>query len=63
MSGRSGVKPIRDDVAKILSAYVKGNAVAPDELPALIAQVGALLYGLKPVAPAPPIPANAGGKM
>ena len=34
---------MRDQIAHIVSAYVKGNAVPSVQLPALITQVGALL--------------------
>ena len=51
---------MRDQIAKIVGAYVKGNAVAPGELPALISQVGAFLFGLNqpipPVVPRPAVP-------
>jgi predicted transcriptional regulator len=45
-----GLEPMRDHIAKIVSAYVKGNTVSQAELPALIADVGAFLYDLnKPI--------------
>jgi predicted transcriptional regulator len=51
---------MRDEIARIVSAYVRGNAVAPAELPALISQVGAFLFGLSkpfpPVVPGPAVP-------
>jgi predicted transcriptional regulator len=49
---------VRDEIARIVCAYVKRNSVASAELPALITQVGASLYGLKePPPPATPVPA------
>jgi predicted transcriptional regulator len=49
---------MRDQIAKIVIAYVKGNAVPSAQLPALITQVGAFLYGLNQlIPPAAPIPA------
>src|SRR5271154_901741 len=51
---------MRDHTAKIVSAYVKGNAVSAAELPALITHVGAFLYGLNqttpPAAATPAVP-------
>lgn len=55
-------EPMRDHIAKIVSAYVRGNAVSQAELPALIANVGAFFYGLNkaipPVAATPAVPAR-----
>lgn len=49
---------MRDQIAKIVSAYVKGNPVPPAELAGLITQIGAFLYGLnQPIPPAAPTPA------
>jgi predicted transcriptional regulator len=49
---------MRDHVTKIVSAYVKGNAVSQAELSALIADVGASLYDLNtPIPPAAATPA------
>ena len=51
------IEPMRNYIAKIVSAYVKGNAVPSAELPALIAKVGAFFYGLNrpmPLAAATP---------
>jgi predicted transcriptional regulator len=60
--GRLGLEPMREHIAKIVSAYVKGNAVSQAELPALIARVGAVLYDLNkpatPVAATPAVPAR-----
>ena len=51
---------MRDQIAKIVSAYVKGNAVASAELPALITQVAAFLSGLnQPIPSAAATPAVA----
>jgi predicted transcriptional regulator len=48
---------MRDQVAKIVSAYVKGNAVPSAELPGLITQVGAFLSGLSQPSPSAATPA------
>jgi predicted transcriptional regulator len=59
---RLGLEPMRDHVTKIVNAYVKGNAVSQAELPALIADVGALLRDLNkaipPVAATPAVSAR-----
>jgi predicted transcriptional regulator len=43
---------VKDETAKIVSAYVKRNVISSAEIPALIAQVGASLYGLNKTLPA-----------
>jgi predicted transcriptional regulator len=49
---------MHDHIAKIVRAYLKGNAVPSAQLPALISQVGAFLYGLnQPIPTAAPTPA------
>jgi predicted transcriptional regulator len=48
-----------DRVAEIVSSYVRHHQIAPEELPALIAQVHQALAGLRRAAPARDLPAPA----
>jgi predicted transcriptional regulator len=43
---------VKDETAKIVTAYVKRNVISSAEIPALIAQVGASMYGLNKTLPA-----------
>ena len=49
---------MREQIAEIVSAYVKRNTIPSADLPALISQVGETLLGLtKPLPPEAPTPA------
>jgi predicted transcriptional regulator len=47
---------MKEDVVKIVSAYVRKHSIGASELPALIHQVSQSLAGLDETAPAPPAP-------